>query len=546
MLTSVKFTAFPEANQLRTPVVLANILPLPFIRESNVVMYTTASKELRIFGLSFVGAKMIEFYFDPPLIRGVDYNVTSQFPLTENYVSVRLLPGRKWRLSPGPIIVSHVDTGGSALPVGVVVAYIQADREFYGSLFVDSVAIDQVVYHDQATLTITGWGFNTSRNKLYFAHKFDGDGINYTMTAASNKTLTLRLAPQSSWLPLSDLPGYITVLAMDAGPGIVPVGPGPSAEGAKVATVFARPTIHPFNKKLFRTQSRELYIKGTGFVHGLPLAQFKFYPPLVEGEDYTVTAVDHTEVKITLAEGSAWRADKGPLHVMAINTRGDEAGWINYGMNAIQVAAVVDDLVHAVIDTGLVVTARSVKPSDRTAVGDQMTSSLHDLPASATAETHEIHSEGLNIEEKQRNSGPTIVGAEAASMDIHVNRTIGLESIALSSKDLKSSGVVVSFEADGVEDSVDFGLDMGAIPNKVTIRARPGARHRSDTGFKVTIDRQVTRQQQNRTTSSILPSGRKLSTMAGERDSRGHHRVHRTRSEDSHRRHGLRGTRNGP
>ena len=45
-----------------------------------------------------------------------------------------------------------------------------------------------------------------------------------------------------------------------------------------------------------------------------------------------------------MLDGHSWRQDSGPLIVTAVNTRGDEAGWVAMGGEGVHVAEVVDDI----------------------------------------------------------------------------------------------------------------------------------------------------------------------------------------------------------
>lgn len=96
-------------------------------------------------------------------------------------------------------------------------------------------------------------------------------------------------------------------------------------------------------KKLFRTHSHELHIKGAGFPEDEEV-QLKFSPPLEEGTDYSVEVISRTELEVTLNDGKAWSQSAGALQVTAINTRGDSSGWIQLpGENGVHIAQVVDD-----------------------------------------------------------------------------------------------------------------------------------------------------------------------------------------------------------
>jgi len=53
--------------------------------------------------------------------------------------------------------------------------------------------------------------------------------------------------------------------------------------------------------------------------------------------------MDRTDMEITLLDGKEWRSSPGPITVTAINTIGDEAGWVTFG-GGVHVAEVVEDI----------------------------------------------------------------------------------------------------------------------------------------------------------------------------------------------------------
>eukprot|EP01034_Spumella_vulgaris_P041476 gene41476-51371_t len=167
--------------------------------------------------------------------------------------------------------------------------------------------------------------------------------------------MTVRLTPGSHWIKDSEtFPTPLTLLAVNTGEGFVAVSsPGGAAniKGVDVAMVFERPTVFSSNNKLYRTSSPELHIKGKGFLNtasGYKTALLKFSPPLLLNTDYAIRVVDSTEIEITLRDGHAWRTDAGPLQVVAVNTRGDEAGWVTLPGSGVHVAEIQEDIDTAV------------------------------------------------------------------------------------------------------------------------------------------------------------------------------------------------------
>jgi len=353
VLSKVAFTEQPDVNLLPNSesIILANVLESPSIALSHQNVFMSATNQLTINGTGFSGAKVVDLYFQPPLRKEIDYQVVSQFPIYSDQVKLRLTHGSKWRSSPGNLVVVALDTGGGPVAVGnVTVADVQENLVAH-AITVEDTAASQMIYQDEESVTVKGSGFNDKDkgNRLSFSNGIIGKGKNYTTTEHSATQLTLKLAPGSLWRKNGEsLPGYLTLLAVDAGGGFVSVGPINSGKGRDIAAVFERPSIQaaaPGTQvvQLFRTHSHELAIRGAGFplVMSRPLLRFK--PPLQEGIDYTVRVTTRLDMTITLISGRAWRDTPGSLFITGINTRGDEAGWVLYAGDGVKVADVIAD-----------------------------------------------------------------------------------------------------------------------------------------------------------------------------------------------------------
>jgi hypothetical protein len=347
ILNAVKFASDPDNNLLPEPVILANVLLTPSVEENTNIIYQTATNELRINGTGFIGAKKVDLYFNPPLYLDIGYIVVSPFPLSREQLVLRLRHNYNWRETPGPLYVVGVDTGGGPVKlnddVGIQVADVQEDLELH-DISVLATATEQLIYHDEPSVYIKGTGFNPKGNTLRFANGLLGKAVNYTTKSTTSELITLSRSPTSFWRKnVENLPGYLTLLAVNAGEGFVAVGPVNSAKGRDIATVFERPAVFSSQVKLYRTHSHELHILGTGFTKVLSSTQLLFEPPLIEGEDYTINVISRVELEITLMDGKSWRKDNGPLIIKAINTRGDEDGWVSLSGNGVHVAEVIDD-----------------------------------------------------------------------------------------------------------------------------------------------------------------------------------------------------------
>eukprot|EP01034_Spumella_vulgaris_P039210 gene39210-48428_t len=293
-----------------------------------------------------MGAKKVDLYFSPPLKKGVAYEDVSVYPLVRDQVVLRLRNKYyKWSEVEGPLTIVGVDTGGGPVKLngddGVKIGDVVENALPY------RVTVDQLIYNDETNLIISGTGFNHIGNTLRFSNGISGNNVNYTTLSTTTTEISLRIAPGSFWRKSSDnLPGVLTLLAVNSGEGFVAVGPNNAGKGRDVAMVFERPTAFYDYNKLFRTHSHELHIKGRGFVSADSghKTLLKFAPPLVLDTDYTIRVVDRTDIEVTLVDDRAWRADAGPLQLVAINTRGDEAGWVLLPGDGVHVAEVLDDV----------------------------------------------------------------------------------------------------------------------------------------------------------------------------------------------------------
>lgn len=427
VLSGVRFASNPDKNLLPEPLILAQVLPAPTVVPSYDIIYTTATNELRINGTGFVGAKKIDIYFDPPLFKDISYSVVNGPPFSRDQIVIRIRHLYKWREEPGPLKVVAVDTGAGPVKVngddGVTVAEVQADLDLHG-VSVDSTAPQQLIYHDEPNILITGSGFNTQGNTLRFTNNILGKGVNYTAISTTPSSISLRLTPGSFWrMNVENLPGFLTLLAVNAGEGFVAVGPTNAAKGRDVATVFERPQVFSSNTKIFRTHSHELHIKGAGFPTAISKPSFKFSPPLVEGVDYSVIVIDRTDCEITLRDGRAWAPTSGPLLLTAINTRGDEAGWINLPGGGIHIAEVIEDVDAAV--TG---------------------------------------------------------GVEIYPMGVKVYQSALQEEIVIAGNGFKQ-GMSITFEPD-VKEGVDYDFEVSSR-NKIVLHLRSGKKWRADPGFLI-------------------------------------------------------------
>ena len=118
-------------------------------------------------------------------------------------------------------------------------------------------------------LTVRGSGFNNtiSLNTLKWGNSLRGKGVNYTITKASGSALTLSLKPGSVWRSNpANLPGPLKLLAVNAGVGLVPVGPTEAKKGKHSRDDLRGPAItaNP-QQTVYQTHTHELWVTGRWF-----------------------------------------------------------------------------------------------------------------------------------------------------------------------------------------------------------------------------------------------------------------------------------------
>ena len=351
VLSAVYFRANPALNLLKEERIIANVLETPEVKADDRVMYQGASAALTISGSGFMGSKEVEFYFDPPVLQEIAYEVVTPFPLQKDSIELRLRHGFQWRDEPGELRLVGVDTGGGPVKLnddkGILVANVRSDLESH-NVVVEDTADDQKVYWDHPEVVIQGRGFNPDGCTLRFSNGIMGEGVNYTTMSITETSIRLRLASGSHWRRNADnLPGFLTLMAVNNGgpDGWVPTGPMNSGKGKDIASIYEKPSVHSSVERIYRTHSHELHIDGKGFTKGImSKTKFKFSPPLKEGVDYVMRQIDREDMEVTLLDDRAWRETPGPLLIVAVNTMGEEGGWMNTPGDGVHVADIVADI----------------------------------------------------------------------------------------------------------------------------------------------------------------------------------------------------------
>ena len=173
ILSAVYFSSDPKKNLLPEPVIVARVLNTPAVDENEDILYQSASNELRINGTGFIGAKRVDFYFKPPLVKEVAYEDVSRYPLAKDTIVLRLRHNYNWRDTAGPLTIVGIDTGGGPVKLngdeGVLVANVEKNLDAH-AVRVDATVDQQHLYADEPNLFISGSNFNEVGNLLRFSN----------------------------------------------------------------------------------------------------------------------------------------------------------------------------------------------------------------------------------------------------------------------------------------------------------------------------------------------------------------------------------------
>ncbi|CAM9721966.1 unnamed protein product [Ascophyllum nodosum] len=340
---------------------VATVFEDPSIEPNNIEIYRTHTHELMIKGTGFNKLSPPVLDFEPPLnSAGVYLQVMNRTSIMLSLSSTT----SQWTSEDkvGPLTIKAIDTGAGKIsfdaPIqvakvladsdkhesgvqdgGVTVAVVQANLEGHGITVNSHEEIN--IYQSTKRLHVSGAGFKEGL-MVYFSSVLLGGGTNYTITDIQPEIITIDLKEGSRWRESKGgiLPGPLVLLATNVGDGWVHLGPSWAKAGRKVATVFEDPSIEPNSIQIYRTHTRELIIKGTGF-NKLSPPVIDFEPPLDFAGVY-VQVMNRTNIMVSLSSTtSQWTSEDkvGPLTIKAIDTG---AGKITFDA-PIQVAKVVAD-----------------------------------------------------------------------------------------------------------------------------------------------------------------------------------------------------------
>ncbi|CBN78994.1 peptidase S1 and S6, chymotrypsin/Hap [Ectocarpus siliculosus] len=299
-----------------------------------------SSKSFQISGSGFVDGTKVRF---ANALRGggTNFTITDSQP---ELLTLELAEGSKWRKNPsalpGALVLLAADSGDGWVPLGPTQAKAGSK---VATVFEDpSVEASDVEIYRTHTheLQIRGTGFNkVVRPVLDFEPALDSTSV--YVEVVNRTMITLSLSTTSSQWTADENVGDLTIKGLDTGAGMVTFD-----SPVTVAKVVSDSDVHEsgvqvypsYGQPKYQSSKQPLQILGTGF-KGEPVLNFD--PPIWAPDNYTVTVVSETELKLDLADGSLWSKYGGTLMVKGINV-GD--GEIELGGGkGVKVATILED-----------------------------------------------------------------------------------------------------------------------------------------------------------------------------------------------------------
>merc|ERR1719424_1559649 len=299
------------------------------IAERPVMLYSSVSPKLRIQSVSSafgnVPVDHIELKFTPTL-KPSSYNLSV---VSDTVISLALNPGKKWS-SPSTtdgmtlylMSVSFYDGPNQledAVPVATIIPTPTIKRN------------EEVIYMSGTSkLMINGTNFRAKNMELMFEPPLEKDK-DYIMSVKSATSLVLTRMTSSVW---RDEPGPLKLRRINTGAGALRIDP--TYGGITIAEVQANlgahgVTVETTAQERFYQNTGSLVIVGKGFNTSHNTLRF---PNGLRGKGVNYTTVEHTDtqLRLTLASKSKWRANPanlpGPLVLLAVDAG---AGFVPVG-----------------------------------------------------------------------------------------------------------------------------------------------------------------------------------------------------------------------
>ena len=175
------------------------------LHASDVRVYQSALQQsISITGSDF--GSDLALVLDPPLELSVDYSLHVTSP---SAATLKLLPGRKWRASAGPLVVRSVSTAGTLTSLdahGVRIATVLEDP----TVFSVTTAAYNMELRD---FKVAGVGFTTI------------DSVKLTLLPSGASTLRVLsvLTSFTMFIEVDSLAEHVRIVSIDTGAGAVPI-----------------------------------------------------------------------------------------------------------------------------------------------------------------------------------------------------------------------------------------------------------------------------------------------------------------------------------
>jgi hypothetical protein len=219
-----------KENLITAPITVAELIETPSIHSPSISIIPETQSEILIPTSHLLGSSQVEYYFQPKLIKGVDYEDLTHYPVKENLIRLRLKTGQTWRkFHTNALYVIGIDSGAGLLslsPVSIAVFRNETSPEaskqhtvLRGSarrLIVESIlplgvevlAMEEKVYQSYLRQRIEVYGFGLHEGMKLTLDPPLEYGVDYTIEFISDTQLNLNLLPDRRW---RETPGPLLV-----------------------------------------------------------------------------------------------------------------------------------------------------------------------------------------------------------------------------------------------------------------------------------------------------------------------------------------------
>lgn len=296
----------------------------PKVTANEEKIFQSHTHELWITGTGFTQSST-RVRFDPRLELGVDYSL---MVFNSTHLRATLIDGMKWAPAPGKLRVTEIDTGAGTVAIMpiVVVAQVVLDAADHPSGITVTPSGKQMLYQTaftNTTLVVTGASFCENPD-LVFEPSVEA-GVDYELSKATPSRLELSLKSEKQWCAVKgDL--YLKSIKCPGTDGAVELANG---QGIVVAQVLEDPVVTPAELHIYVTHTKQLHIKGSGFVSAVVQTPNIVLRPTPQSA-YDVISALSDEIVLQLREGQSWvpmtsgAEQKTSIFVMSIDAGAGE------------------------------------------------------------------------------------------------------------------------------------------------------------------------------------------------------------------------------